>query len=83
MLLVFESLFSCAPILHADEDYATLVCGEDRFGHFKEEMAPKATMSSEAVAFHERVAELQGKIYLANTNRAGITGLVETNVGAD
>ena len=66
-----------------DEDYATLVCGQDRFGHFKEEMAPKATMSSEAVAFHERVAELQGKIYLANTNRAGITGLVETNVGAD
>ena len=63
-----------------DEDYATLVCGEDRFGHFKKEIMPKTTMSTEAVAFHERVAELQGKIYLSNTNRAGIKGLVETNV---
>ena len=83
MLLVLESIFSSAPILHTDEDYATLVCGEDRFGHFKEEMTPKATMSSRAVAFHERVSELQGTTYLANTNRAGITGFVETNVGAD
>ena len=80
---MLESIFSCAPILYADEDYATLVCGEDRFGHFKEEMVPKTTMSSEAVAFHEHVADLQGKIYLANTNRAEITDLVETNVGAD
>ena len=39
-------------------------------------------MSSEAIAFHERVAELQGKIYLSNTDRAGIKGLIETNVDA-
>ena len=63
-----------------DEDYATLVCGEDRFGHFTKEIAPETTMSSEAVAFHECIAELQGKIYLSNTDRAGIKGLIETNV---
>ena len=63
-----------------DEDYATLVCGEDRFRHFKKEIVPETTMSSEAVAFHTRVAELQGKIYLSNTDRAGIKGLTETNV---
>jgi len=65
-----------------DEDYATLVCGQDRFGHFKREIAPETTMSSEAVVFHERVAELQGKIYLSNTDRAGVEGLSETNVDA-
>jgi hypothetical protein len=64
-----------------DGDYATLVCGIDRFGHFNEEIAPKTTMSREAVAFHGHVAELQGKIYLSNTDRAGITGLIETNAG--
>ena len=65
-----------------DEDYATLVCGVDRFRHFKREIVPETTMSSEAVAFHEHVAELQGKIYLSKTDRAGIGGLVETNVEA-
>ena len=65
-----------------DEDYATLICGEDRFRHFKKEIAPETTMSSEAVAFHERVAELQGKIYLSDTDRAGIKGLIESNVDA-
>jgi hypothetical protein len=65
-----------------DEDYATLVCGVDRFGHFEWEEVPETTMSSEAVAFHERVAELQGKIYLANTDRAGIKGLIETKADA-
>jgi hypothetical protein len=61
-----------------DEDYATLVCGGDRFKNFKEEEVPRTTMSPEAVAFHEHVAELQGKIYLSNTNRAGINGLAES-----
>ena len=66
----------------SDEDYATLVCGEDRFGHFKKEIVPETTMSPEAVAFHKHVAELQGKIYLSNTDRAGIKGLIETSVDA-
>ena len=65
-----------------DEDYATLVCGEDRFGHFRAEIVPETTMSPEAVTFHQRVAESQGKIYLSKTNRAGIKGLVETNADA-
>ena len=58
-----------------DEDYATLVSGEDRFGHFKEEIAPITTMSAEATAFHEHVADLQGQIYLSNTDRNSIAGL--------
>ena len=66
-----------------DEDYATLVSGQDAFGHFKEEIVPKTTMAPEAVDFHARIAELQGRIYLANTARAGLSGLSETNVSLD
>ena len=62
-----------------DEDYATLVCGEDRFGHFRPEIVPSATMAPDAISFHERIAELQGQIYLSNTDRAGLTGLKETS----
>ena len=58
-----------------DVDYATLVSGEDRFGHFKEEIAPVSTMSSDAIAFHEHVADLQGQIYLTDTDRNSIAGL--------
>ena len=60
-----------------DEDYATLVSGEDRFGHFKKEIAPKTMMSAEATAFHEHVADLQGQIYLSNTDRISIAGLAD------
>ena len=60
-----------------DEDYATLVSGDDQFGHFKEEIAPKTTMSAEATAFHEHVADLQGQIYLSNTDRNSIAGLAD------
>ena len=62
-----------------DEDYATLVSGEDRFGHFRPEHVPAATMDPEAMAFHERIADLQGQIYLSNTDRAGLGGLKETS----
>jgi len=62
-----------------DEDYATLVSGEDRFGHFLPEIVPNTTMAPEAISFHERIAELQGQIYLSNTGRAGLTGLKETS----
>ncbi len=58
-----------------DEDYATLVSGEDRFRHFNEEITPESTMSPDAVAFHEHVADLQGQIYLTNTDRNSIAGL--------
>ena len=61
-----------------DVDYATLVSGEDRFGHFNEEIAPEFTMSSDAIAFHEHVADLQGQIYLTNTDRNSIAGLQDS-----
>ena len=64
---------------HTDVDYATLVRGEDPFGHFHPERAPATAMEPEAVAFHEHVAESQGKILLHGTERAGIQGLTETN----
>ena len=62
-----------------DVDYATLVSGEDRFGHFEKELIPKTTMAADAIAFHEKIADLQGKIYLADTDRSGLVGLSETN----
>ena len=62
-----------------DEDYATLGSGEDRFGHFRPERVPTATMDAEAMAFHERIADLQGQIYQSNTDRAGLGGLKETD----
>ena len=67
---------------HHDIDYATLVRGEDRFGHFRPEQRPQAAMSPEAIAFHEEVAESQGKILLHGTDRAGSHGLKETNTFA-
>lgn len=62
-----------------DVDFATLVRGEDRFGHFETEQAPQSAMHPDAVAFHEKVAESQGKIMLHGTDRAGTQGLTETN----
>jgi hypothetical protein len=59
------------------------VSGQDHFGHFNEEIIPKATMAREAVDFHARIAELQGQIYLANTPRVGLSGLSETNLSVD
>ena len=65
--------------LRNDTDYATLVRGEDRFGHFLPERRPGETMDDSAVAFHAEVAETQGKIFLHGTQRAGLRGLDETN----
>lgn len=64
-------------------DFATLVRGEDRFEHFQEEAVPRATMDPDAVAEHERIAEIQGRIYLKGTEREGVDGLKETNLGRD
>ena len=63
-----------------DTDFATLVRGEDRYGHFQPEALPQAVMHPDAVAEHTRIAEIQGQIYLKGTDRAGAEGLVETNV---
>ena len=61
-------------------DFATLVRGKDHFGHFQPEAAPRTTMASEAIAEHQRIAEIQGQIYLKGTEREGVGGLAETNL---
>lgn len=58
-------------------DFATLVRGEDRYGHFDKEQRPHSTMHPDAVRFHEQIAELQGAIYLKGTDREGLSGLDE------
>ncbi len=62
-----------------DTDFATLLRGEDRYGHFQPEAHPAETMHPDAVAEHQRIADIQGQIYRSGTNRAGETGLVETD----
>ncbi len=62
-----------------DTDFATLLRGEDRYGHFQSEAEPEATMHPDAVAEHQRIANIQGQIYLSGTERAGVSGLIETN----
>ena len=62
-----------------NHDFATLVRGEDRFGHFELEAAPQTEMAPEFVALHARISDIQGQIYLSGTERAGIGGLNETN----
>ncbi len=62
-----------------DTDFATLLRGEDRYGHFQPEAEPEATMHPDAVAEHQRIANIQGQIYLSGTERAGVSGLIETN----
>jgi hypothetical protein len=37
-------------------------------------------MDPEFIASHERIADIQGSIYLQGTDRAGVDGLVETSV---
>ncbi len=62
-----------------DTDFATLLRGEDRYGHFNPEAHPASTMHPDAVAEHQRIADIQGQIYLKGTERSGTVGLVETN----
>ncbi|MCH9672520.1 MAG: phytanoyl-CoA dioxygenase family protein [Gammaproteobacteria bacterium] len=64
------------------EDYATLVRGEDRHGHFLPEPEPTSEFAPELVALHNRIADIQGQIYLSGTQRAGIGGLRETNASS-
>ena len=60
-----------------DRDFATLVRGQDRYGHFETEPRPRATMDPDAVRSHEEIAEIQGAIYLKGTDKAGIEGLTD------
>ena len=62
-----------------ENDFATLVRGEDRFGHFELEPEPHKEMDPDFIALHARISDVQAKIYLDGTNRAGIEGLRETS----
>ena len=62
-----------------ETDFASLVRGEDRFGHFQAEARPNSTMNQDAIEEHKRIADIQGQINLHGTNREGLTGLIETN----
>ena len=62
-----------------ETDFASLVRGEERFGHFQPEARPSSTMNKDAIEEHKRIADIQGQINLHGTNREGLTGLIETN----
>ena len=51
----------------AGEDSATLVRGEDRFGHFELEPRPAADLEPEMLALHRRIAERNAKILYRGT----------------
>jgi len=50
-------------------DCATLVRGVDDYHHFEPEMAPKADLDPEAVAFHQRVTQEAEKILYRGTDK--------------
>ena len=47
----------------AQKDYAMLVRGEDRFGHFDHVPPPAADLSSDALAWHARILAAQNEAY--------------------
>ena len=51
-------------------DWATLVRGVDRFGHFEPEQRPDADMSEAAQAYHAMVIGGHSKILMRDTDRA-------------
>lgn len=63
----------------SDIDHATLVRGEDTYGHFLPEVRPTSAMDKLGLDFHAKVAENQGKILLHDTDRAGARGLAEAS----
>ena len=62
-----------------DTVFATLLRAEARYGHFQSESHLEETMHPGADAEHQRIANMQGQIYLKGTDRAGEVGPVETN----
>ncbi len=57
----------------ADTDFAMLVRGKDRYGHFEEVPPPESDMSAEAVDWHNRVIAAQnGALYVGTTNPPGV-----------
>ncbi|HZB93076.1 MAG TPA: phytanoyl-CoA dioxygenase family protein [Stellaceae bacterium] len=54
----------------AGEDSATLVRGEDRFGHFAPEPAPPADLDPAMLALHQRITERNAQILYRGTGVA-------------
>lgn len=52
-------------------DSATLVRGEDRYGHFDAETAPRSDLAPEAVAHHRAVVDQQMRILYAGSGGRG------------
>ena len=52
--------------------------GDDR-PLFNWSQSPPCGMDPDFVALHERISDVQAKIYLSGTERAGIEGLRETS----
>jgi chlorinating enzyme len=50
-------------------DSATLVRGEDRYGHFDSEPAPSADLAPEALALHAAIMERQQRVLYRGTDR--------------
>jgi hypothetical protein len=51
-------------------DTATLVRGDDRYGHFEAEQVPETECSPAALAYHEAVTGAHAKILMRDTGRA-------------
>jgi non-haem Fe2+, alpha-ketoglutarate-dependent halogenase len=50
-------------------DWATLVRGKDRFGHFLPAHVPKRDLEPEALAFHREVSEEQVRVLYRGTDK--------------
>lgn len=50
-------------------DWATLVRGKDRFGHFAPEHVPRRDLEPEALAFHQMVSEEQVRVLYRGTSK--------------
>ena len=54
----------------AERDYAVLVRGEDRFGHFELVPPPEHDFASEAPAWHRRILDAQAEALYEGTGTA-------------
>ena len=53
----------------AEEDFAMLARGEDRFGNFTHIAAPKKNFAPEAVALYDHIRQIQAQVYMNNATQ--------------
>ncbi|WP_120501655.1 phytanoyl-CoA dioxygenase family protein [Roseovarius sp. EL26] len=53
----------------AEEDFAMLARGEDRFGNFTQISAPKKNFAPEAVALYDHIRQIQAQVYMNNATQ--------------